>query len=86
MSTDVPADSADFALSELRKLVEEGVRVELAFDKPTLSYFVRLREIPARFWTGRVVRNRLQTANFVDFEKAIHEAVALYRQLWSQKQ
>lgn len=78
------ARQAEQALSELRKLVEEGVRVELAFDKPTLSFTARLRELPARFWTGRIVRDHLETESFVEIGGAIHAAVELYRRTWSQ--
>lgn len=74
---------AEYALSELRKLIEEGVRVELTFDKPTLTYTARLRELPAKFWTGRIVRDHLETDNYIEIEGAIHGAVALYRSAWS---
>ncbi len=74
---------AEYALSELRKLIEEGVRIELAFDKPTLSFTARLRELPAKFWTGRIVRDHLETDSFIEIEGAIHAAVELYRRTWS---
>ena len=76
---------AEYTLSELRKLIEEGVRVELAFDKPTLSFTARLRELPAKHWTGRIVRDHLETESFADIESAIHAAVRLYRRKWSEK-
>ncbi len=74
---------AEYALSELSRLVEEGVRVELKFDKPTLSFTARLRELPARVWTGRIIRDHLDTESCLDIEGAIHAAVELYRRTWS---
>ena len=79
------AERAEYTLSELRRLVEEGVRVELAFDKPTLSFTARLRELPAKLWTGRIVRDHLETNRFAELEDAIHAAVELYRRTWSEK-
>lgn len=74
---------AEYVLSELKRLVEEGVRVELAFDRPTFSFTARLRELPAKHWTGRIVRDHLETDSFAELEDAIHAAVELYRRAWS---